>query len=147
MESGPAAPLWFGLLTFPLMWCAVLLLLAQLGGWRALATSYASPARPSGEGFSFRSGKLGFVNYGSCLSFVCAREGLFVAVALPFRPGHPSLSIPWREVSAQAKDGWIFRFVDLRFAQQPRVRLRLSRSLAERLLSAGGGSVRIEESR
>jgi hypothetical protein len=130
---------------FPVFWCAVLFLLSVLGGWRALARAYASETRPAGRTFSFRSGSFGFVNYGGCLSFASGPAGLYVAVFPLFRPGHPPFLVPWHDISAKAKEGWLLRFVDLRFARQPHIRLRVSRGLAEHLLGAAGGVVRLEE--
>lgn len=125
------------------MWLVILNVLSLLGGWRELARSYRANGRPDGPRFSFRSATLGFVNYGSCLTFVAARAGLFVAVLAPFRPGHRPLFVPWADVSAATHRGWIFRYIDLRFTRHPKVRMRLTRSLAEKLLQAGGNAVQL----
>jgi hypothetical protein len=44
-----------------------------------------------------QSGRLGMVNYGSCLTIHVSEAGMFLAVFPLFRPGHPRLFIPWSE--------------------------------------------------
>jgi hypothetical protein len=53
--------------------------------------------------------------------------------------------VPWNDISATNQKGWFFRYVDFRFAKQPHIRLRLSRKLAETLISAGGSAVCVRE--
>jgi len=80
------------------MWCTVSLLLSAMGGWRRLAASFATRDEPCGRYFFMQSGKIGIVNYGSCLAVHSAQSGLYLSVWLPFRIGHPPLFIPWQEV-------------------------------------------------
>ena len=42
-----------------------------------------------------QSGRLGWVNYNSCLTIHSGPEGIRLAVWAPFRLGHPPLFIPW----------------------------------------------------
>jgi hypothetical protein len=116
----------------------ILNFLAIVGGWQRLASCYYASAVPPGERFLFRTANVGSVGYGSCLRFISGPAGLFISVFLLFRPGHPPLFIPWSDVSASATRGWVFRYVDMRFARDPKVRLRVTRRLGERLLAAGG---------
>ena len=69
-----------------------------MGGWRRLAESFPAKGQPSGKHFFMQSGKVGLVNYGSCLTIYSAPEGLYLSVWLPFRLGHPPLFIPWDAV-------------------------------------------------
>jgi len=127
------------------MWVLVANLLSWTGGWRSLASSYATGESVEGQIFWWRSGRLNRVKYGGCLKFVAGRSALGIEVLLPFRFGHRPLVIDWGDVSATEHRGWVFRYVDLRFKKQPQVRLRLSRILAEELFAAGGSVVRIAE--
>lgn len=83
---------------FVSMWCAISLLLSAMGGWRRLAESFAARDEPTGRHFFMQSGKIGIVNYGSCLTIHSAPSGFYLSVWLPFRIGHPPLFIPWQEV-------------------------------------------------
>ena len=102
---------------------------ARTGGWSALAGSYARSDRPEGTAFRFGSGNLGLASYRGCLWFVSGVRGLHVSVLFLFRPGHPPLFVPWSDVTAHAVRGWVFEHVELGFARQPEVRLRLARSM------------------
>jgi hypothetical protein len=94
------APVLF--LLFPLalavFWCAIVIMLSILSGWRRLAQSYATDLAPRGTAFLCQSGYVGFVAYRNCLSARVASEGLFLSVLWPFRPGHKTLLIPWSAI-------------------------------------------------
>ena len=146
--SNANLPSWFPL-AFPIffvaMWVVALNVSAALGGWRALAESYGTNDWVDGRRFFFRSAKLGFINYNSCLIFTSSHSSLRMAVLFPFRPGHPPLVFPWHDITATAHRGWILPYVDLRLAKQPHIRLRLFRPHAEALIAENGGAVRITE--
>ena len=109
---------------FPVFWVLICQLLGWMGGWRRLAEHYPhSGAAPSGSSW-FRSGKMGWVNYGNCLVVGSTPTGLYLATLLPFRPGHAPLSIPWGEIQAESAGGWL-KHVRLRFARAPSVGVRL----------------------
>lgn len=137
---GPTFPL-----LFAAMWVAISFTLSAIGGWGALASSYAARECPNGTSFRLRSASVGIVNYNNCLRFVVSPAGLFMAVLLPFRLAHPPLFAPWSEISATPHRGWVFRYVDFRFARHPNVRLRLFHVLAEEVLRAGGRTVPSKE--
>ena len=142
------ALIWLGpvfLLVFVSMWLFVLNLLASMGGWYSLAASYGTSETIDGQTYSFRSAKLGIINYNSCLRFTASYSALGIAVMLPFRPGHRLLLVPWSDISATDHRGWIFRYVDFRFAKQPQVRLRMPRKLAEALIATSGCAMHIVE--
>ncbi len=130
---------------FALFWNFALQLTSSMSGWRTLARDYASAASITGQTFSFRSGRLGYMNYGTCLQFVSGPAGLAISVLFIFRPGHEPLFVPWSDVSARYYPGWVFRYAELRFERHPELRLRIFRGLAEQLLAAGGNLVRPSE--
>jgi hypothetical protein len=98
-STAPATiPVGLFLLLFVGMWCAISFLLSAVGGWRRLAESFRAGDEPCGRLFFMQSGKVGLVNYGSCLTIHTAPNGLYLSVWLPFRLGHPPLFIPWDAV-------------------------------------------------
>lgn len=130
------------------MWVLVLHALSRMGGWRDLAESYGTAVSVDGQTFDgqtfrFRSGRLGTVNYNSCLTLTAGAAGLRLAVLLPFRAGHHPFVVPWAEITAKEYRGWVFNYVDLQFSRKPKVRLTLSRGLAKALAAASGGALRI----
>ena len=100
MHDSITAPLLIGpfLLFFVGMWCGTSFLLAAMGGWRRLAESFRAGDEPSGRFFFMQSGKVGLVNYASCLTIYSAPNGFYLSVWLPFRLGHPPLFIPWSAI-------------------------------------------------
>ena len=94
------------LLVIPFAWVGVVFVLSFLSGWYRLAQHYPSVATsdsPS-ESAHFRSGRIGAINYYSCLAFRANEAGLHIAVALPFRFGHPPLFIPWSDFHHISED-------------------------------------------
>ena len=82
----------------PIAWIVLSLLMARLSGWATLRRVYRASQDVDGEKAHMRSGKFGAVGYHSCLSFCVNDEGLRIAVAFPFRLGHPPLFIPWDQM-------------------------------------------------
>ncbi|MCO5168208.1 MAG: hypothetical protein M9894_17850 [Planctomycetes bacterium] len=101
-------------LLFPFLWVGILVVLALAGGWSLLARDHRALSRPDGVR-RFVSGRLGrFVNYNHCLVAAAADEGLFLAVLLPFRPGHPDLLVPWSDIRVlEERAGFVTRWTHL----------------------------------
>ena len=86
------------LVVVPAVWCGVVWLIGQ-AGWRTLARAYATDLPASGRTFRFQSGRIGHASYNGVLTISVEPEGIRLAVAAPFRPGHPPVLIPWDEIS------------------------------------------------
>lgn len=126
-------------------WLLVSLLLSTMGGWRALADPYLARSPFSGKRFHLRSAQFGgYVNYGGCLTLGSGPTGLYLAVLLPFRMGHPPLLVPWSDIAARETRSWLFPTVELRFARVPGASIRLSRRLARALFEASGTQVQVQ---
>jgi hypothetical protein len=82
------APIFF-LMAFPLFWCAVVWLLAQIGGWARLGQHYATHQTPHGVPFRWQSGMVGWVSYRGVLQIDAANEGMY-------------LSMPWSPAAAHS---------------------------------------------
>ncbi len=91
-------PMLAGVLFVGVMWVPALLVLSGISGWATLARSYrwTQPA-PAGDRW-FERGRVGIIGYNSTLRFALLNEGFFLGQVLPFRPGHPSLFIPWSAI-------------------------------------------------
>lgn len=81
----------------PVAWCFLSWLLAHLSGWSLLAKQYSASEPVDGESARMRSGRLGVINYHSCLSFRANDDGLRIAAPFFLRLGHAPLFIPWDE--------------------------------------------------
>ncbi len=86
------------LLLIPLAWCCISFAMSRLSGWVRLAQQYpATTEATGGEVARMRTGRIGVINYYSCLTFRATEEGLHIAVTPLLRLGHPPMFIPWDE--------------------------------------------------
>ena len=92
-------------IVFAAIWFGVMWILALTGGWRALASRYAHQ-RPIPAAESGISGMVGWVGYNHVLKIACTDQYLFLDVMAPFRPGHPALRIPWRDIEMLGNARW-----------------------------------------
>ena len=141
LEWSPTTPLGFAAF-FALMWVGVSLLIATRSGWRSLAEVYRLDKEFEGSVWRLKSGRIGSANYSSCLTLGANERGMLLKVLLPFRLWHPPLFVPWSDVSVVPGKGWVFHYLDFRFAQVPETRIRLRPRLGTLLLSAGGRDLR-----
>jgi hypothetical protein len=103
----------FAVVVFPIFWGGTLLLLSYIGGWSRLAEHYRSDRSEWGKMFYLRSARVGWVGYGSCLTFGVSGAGLHMSVLFPFRVGHPPLFIPWGEFhNVYEKRHFLFHIFD-----------------------------------
>lgn len=127
------------------MWLLVSYTLAVIGGWSKLAAHYPESSPCSGARFRFRSGQIGgLANYSGMLTLGADPMGLHLAVALPFRVGHPPLCVPWSDVRAREVRSWLSQPVELEFAKAPNTTLRIAGHLARSLIEASGARVQIQ---
>ncbi|HKV07431.1 MAG TPA: hypothetical protein VJ725_04770 [Thermoanaerobaculia bacterium] len=138
--AGLGLPLMF-LALFPFLfvgiWAGVVLLLSWVGGWRALAGSYRAAQPFTGEQFRARVGWMRGARYRGVLSLGADSMGLHLSVFPLFRMGHPSLFIPWSDISF-AKDRYgFFEGVRLRFSKVPSASLLIPTELAAMVFAKG----------
>jgi hypothetical protein len=120
-------------LGFVAFWVWLVWLMAHFTGWTNLARYYRTTQPFHGTRHHFRSGKLGWSNYGGCLTVGTNAEGLYLAVFPLFRPGHPPLFVPWSEVRAKFVKVWIFSQLELRFERFPLVSIRFPSRLGRQI--------------
>lgn len=99
-----------------------------------------------GQTSSLQSARMRWgTNYGSCLTVGADAAGLYLAVMLIFRVGHPSLLFPWHEVSVRRR--WkvvFFRYVELTLGREEQIPFRISGRLADRIQAAAGANWPVE---
>jgi hypothetical protein len=89
-----------------LSWFAGMYIMAQLGGWAALAMEFRATEVPSSKAYRFRSGSVGMANYGGCLTLCMTDRGLHISAGvfgMPLILWHPPLLIPWSEFHSTRK--------------------------------------------
>jgi hypothetical protein len=124
------------LLIFALIcwWAFVLNVLGFMSGWWSLAKAYPHTGHFDGKLRRFRSLKLNWVNVNGAVTIGTNAEGLYLAMFVLFRPGHPPVFIPWEDVSAKVVKGWLWmQYLELRFAKVPNLRMRISEKLGRQI--------------
>ncbi len=124
------------LIVFPLFWMFVVFVIGFMSGWQRLANYYRLTRPFNGKTWSWQSGRLNFGNYSSTLITGADFEGLYLATVIFFRVGHPPLFIPWHDIEITKKQRLFYSVVEFQFAKVPRVKLRLPKRTAERILAA-----------
>lgn len=121
---------------------AILFIIAEVGGWRRLAKTYACRDRIAGRTWRLQSGTMGgSAGYGMSLNITANAEGLRIAVVpvfVYFGLFHPPLFIPWDEIRAVQSRIFFFPYVTLLFKSHPDVTFSISRKLAQKIQAASG---------
>jgi hypothetical protein len=114
--------------------------IAIASGWRMLARHFAVQQPYSGQQWKWQSAMMRyFVGYNNCLSVGADQAGLFVRTMWGLRTGHPSLFVPWNEVSMGQPTQWLgTKFVALSLGRTEQVPFRIRASLAARLQAVAG---------
>jgi hypothetical protein len=97
---------------FPLLWLLIIWLISRLGGWNSLAKTFATERPPTGDMFTWSSGKFSFFSsYNNCLNVTVSSTGVHVAPMLLFSFGHQPLFFPWDKISRLVQRRVVFNYV------------------------------------
>lgn len=119
----------------------VLFLIGRISGWATLANFYRASGEFFGPTWKFQSGQLRWrMGYNNCLTLGANHSGIYLSVFFLFRIGHPSLFIPWEEISINTQKNFWGRYMEFRFKQAQRIPLRVNLQLGEKILEASGHS-------
>ncbi len=72
-----------------LWWCFLLWVIGGLAGWRSLARHDPLREPFAGRLHRIQRIRIGWGNYGGCVYVGTSADGLYLAVIVLFRPGHP----------------------------------------------------------
>ena len=144
---------WLPLMVFGLVvvaWAPMLILTARASGWRRLADFY--PSRSSGTGRSFRCSPIlmRMSNYRGGARLTPDESHLHFGQSVLTRPGHPSFSVPWSDITA-SRDEWPWfplkghPMVRLTLAKDPDLRILMPLRDGERIVAASGGRLALDE--
>ena len=125
-----------GFAFFVVIWIFTAWLVALMGGWRELATVYRGEASMfQGRTWSFQSARFrGTMRYNNALIIGVNEQALMLRMILFFRFSHPTLIIPWSDVSVSTEQGFFQRYVVLTFARVPNVPVKLFERRARQML-------------
>ena len=127
-------------LFFIAWWCFILYLISFFGGWRQLAGNYRQDGYFQGHTWRFQTISMRWwTGYGGCVHIGANRDGLRLSVSFLFRPGHPALFIPWKDITRHEVRYWGTQRLELHFAKGGSVPVRIKPDL-EKLLEEYWGS-------
>ena len=121
------------------MWIYIGFMVGQVSGWGQLSRYYRANNPFDGERWRLRSGRMRFLTgYNNCLTIGANSQGLYLAMLLLFRIGHPSLFIPWQDISVKTGKTLLWCWTEFHFRQAPGVYLRVFGKLGQQIQSAAG---------
>jgi hypothetical protein len=140
-----AHPIFFGAVFLLCAWATIFTLISHIGGWAMLAKQFRALETFSGPRWYFQNAQMRWMaGYHNCLTVGADASGLYLSILYPFRIAHPSLFIPWREISFSQTKILGFKVVELRLGRDSSIPFRISPSLAKILKSAAGRSWPVE---
>jgi len=114
---------------------------SHLSGWASLAEHFRCDEGFSGDRLRFRSAAMRYgSHYGNCLTMGANPRGLFLSMSVPFLVGHPSLFIPWSEITARKGRFLWSKYVELRLGRELGITFRISEAVATSLAAWAGGA-------
>ena len=130
-------------ISFAAIWCGTLWIISLAAGWWKLARAYKSDAPFCGKKWHGQFVALkANCGYG-LVTFGADPTGLYISVPLGRFQGHPSLFIPWEDISVIPLDPPAMKVYayEFNFNRADGVPLRMFRKLYERLKEESGGRI------
>ena len=122
-----------------LFWAAVSFLISRISGWSLLARHYRMEDSFDGQRWRFQSCRMRWMtSYNNALTIGADRRGLYLSLVFLFRPGHPPLFIPWKDVVFAVKPGPAANMMEFRFRGEPAAVLHVNEKLGTAVLKARG---------
>jgi len=125
-----------------IVWLAGCFLFSKVTGWSELGVRYRFRGQFRGRRFPMQSVRMRWMmNYSNCVTLGANASGLYVAMLILFRPFHPTLLIPWAELTVSTvTDPFGLRFVVFQPKAVPQVTLAVSAQLAGELCAQAPGT-------
>jgi hypothetical protein len=112
---------------------------SRMSGWHELARRFALQSDFPSETFRFKSARMRRgINYNNCLTIGASPMGLTIAMPWLFRMGHPSLFVPWNEISVTRTKIFWLPMVQFNLGRGKPVPFTVRARLAEEIRAAAG---------
>jgi hypothetical protein len=130
-------------------WIPATWLLGRLSAWHRLAEHYPAALVQGGRRIRCAFLVLGRGTYKGMAHLTADPRHLHVSAGVLFRPGYPTFSVPWSEISAR-RDEWRWSLIPtpvvrLILQRHPDVRFLIRPRVAEEVIAASGGRLRLDE--
>jgi hypothetical protein len=117
-------PFYFSLF-FVLFWLLGGWIFGQFSGWVSLARFYSAKQKYEGPLLRWRSAKLNWVHYHTCLNLGANQEGLYISMNYFFKIHHRNLFIPWSDIQTVKGEMIWGNTLILNFAKSPKILLEI----------------------
>ncbi len=139
-------PSWAIAVLFPVSWCLISWLIANIGGWSRWAKAYPNEQNCQGKTLFMQSGAFSLGHYKGTLNLSAEPTGLALSVIFLFRFGHHPILIPWSELKVSIKKSrWTGDIATLSTEKVPGVRLQVSARTWEKLQTMAGDTAPLPE--
>lgn len=110
--------------------------LSEFDPWFPLQSAYRTEERCKGKIFRFQSALINGARFGACLTFVFARDGVYVKpiIFLPFLSWKPAIFMPWKEMEIKKTDYWTTYPNEINMKQIQQLDFRVRGHLGKRFL-------------
>lgn len=142
MENVTLLPQLGAVLFFVSLWLGVTFLLSYITGWANLAAHYRAATPYKGRYERLPQSQLGrFGIFGSARNAVYVGidpDGLHLRMFILFRINCRDLFIPWRDISVSRGKTFLWNYLQLRFAKEPAIGLRVFGKAGEVMRTLAG---------
>lgn len=136
----PIPAIIIGVVLYFFFWCGLLIVIGRASGWIALAQRYRATEEFTGKRWHMQHAQFRWsMNYSGALTVGANASGLHLSILFPFRPGHPTLFIPWADAKIDMKQSfWLGKFMEIQFPELPGIYVRFGEKLARKIAETVG---------
>jgi hypothetical protein len=138
------------LLLAAVIWLPVTWLLGRLSAWRTLSERYPAVPERGGQRIRYSFLVVGRISH-RMADLTAGPAYLHVSTPSLFRPGYPTFSVPWSDITATRED-WSWSLpatpaVRLTFARAQEVRVLIRATTADEMIPATARNLQVQEKR
>lgn len=141
MEQGQSTSILGPIIAFTMVavfWVLSCYVAGIVSGWKKLGKRFKRGNEPTGETLTYgpwltAMSSRYWMRYNNIVRLEAAQDGLYMSVILPMRFGHPSLFLPWNEVSVKKVRHMLRSYVELSLGNEEKIPFRIAVRGAEKL--------------
>lgn len=117
-------------------WWGGMYLVALMSGWHRLAERFRFEQGFEGERWRFESAAMRWgTAYRGILTLGANESGMYLAVFVLFRMGHPALFVPWSEITVSDRRRWMVAGTQFVLGREEQIPLWVFKRLGDKLVA------------
>jgi hypothetical protein len=117
-------------------WCGGIYLIALMSGWHRLAQRFRCERGFEGKLWRFQTGAMRWATaYRGILTLGANESGMYLAMLVFFKMGHPALFVPWSEITVSERRRWMMTGTQFVLGREEQIPLWLFKRLGDKLLA------------